>query len=74
MPGINQLKKFIENISSIGDEQNVRAQRGELYIPYSLPTGLKDVEDADSSCAYAACAVMLRTGGILYGDAGIPAR
>ncbi|MBQ3024248.1 MAG: tetratricopeptide repeat protein [Spirochaetaceae bacterium] len=47
MPGINQLKKFIENISSIGDEQNVRAQRGELYIPYSLPTGLKDVEDAD---------------------------
>lgn len=47
MPGINQLKKFIDNMSSIGDEKNVREQRGELYIPLSLPTGIKDVNDAD---------------------------
>lgn len=47
MPGINQLKKFIENLSSIGDEKNVREKRGELYIPISLPTGIKDVDDAD---------------------------
>ena len=47
MPGINQLKKFIQNITSIGDEPDVRAKRGEPYIPLSLPANIKDVEDAD---------------------------
>ena len=47
MPGINQLKKFIQNITSIGDEPEVRAKRGEPYIPLSLPANIKDVEDAD---------------------------
>ena len=46
MPGINQLKKFIQNITSIGNEPEVRAKRGEPYIPLSLPANIKDVEDA----------------------------
>jgi tetratricopeptide (TPR) repeat protein len=47
MPGINQLKKFIDNMTSIGNEPDVRAKRGELYIPLSLPASIKDVSDAD---------------------------
>ena len=47
MPGINQLKKFINNMTSIGNEPNVRSQRGEYYEPLSLPTNIKDVDDAD---------------------------
>ena len=47
MPGINQLKKFIQNITSIGNEPEVREKRGEPYIPLSLPANIKDVEDAD---------------------------
>ena len=47
MPGINQLKKFIQNITSIGSEPEVRAKRGEPYIQLSLPANIKDVEDAD---------------------------
>ena len=47
MPGINQLKKFIQNLTSIGNEPDVRAKRGEPYIPLSLPANIKDVDDAD---------------------------
>lgn len=47
MPGINQLKKFIQNLTSIGNEPTVRSQRGEPYIPLSLPANIKDVNDAD---------------------------
>lgn len=47
MPGINQLKKFIDNMTSIGNEPDVRAKRGEPYIPLSLPSSVKDVSDAD---------------------------
>ena len=47
MPGINQLKKFLENIDSIGDEQNVRSKRGEPFFPLSIPETVKDVDDAD---------------------------
>ncbi len=47
MPGINQLKKFIQTLTSIGDEPDVRARRGEPYTPLSLPANIKDVTDAD---------------------------
>ena len=47
MPGINQLKKFIENLTTIGNEPEVRTKRGEPYTPLSLPANIKDVDDAD---------------------------
>ncbi|MEE0879819.1 MAG: hypothetical protein UH788_11175 [Treponemataceae bacterium] len=47
MPGINQLKKFIENLTTIGNEPEVRTRRGEPYTPLSLPANIKDVDDAD---------------------------
>src|SRR5574344_1136055 len=46
MPGLNQLKQFSTDILTLGDEQKIRAARGE--VPSTLPIP-SDVEDRDDS-------------------------
>ncbi|MDY6031027.1 MAG: hypothetical protein SPI86_04600, partial [Treponemataceae bacterium] len=47
MPGLNQLKKFIQDISNVGNETSSRVRRGERYIPLTLPPNVKDFDDRD---------------------------
>ena len=46
MPGLSQLRKFNQNLLSIGDELNVRSSRGEKPVRVKIP---KDIADADDS-------------------------
>ena len=47
MPGLNQLKKFSEDMQAVGDEEKLRAQRGEKVIPLSLPQGIPEDDDSN---------------------------
>ena len=47
MPGLNQLKKFSEDMQALGDEEKLRAQRGEKVIPLSLPNGIPEDDDSN---------------------------
>ncbi|MBR1720954.1 MAG: hypothetical protein IJ727_00485, partial [Treponema sp.] len=47
MPGLNQLKQFTDDIRALGDEEKIRAQRGEKIPPVSLPTGISEEDDSD---------------------------
>ena len=47
MPGLNQLKQFTDDIRALGDEEKIRAQRGEKIPPVSLPTGISEADDSD---------------------------
>ena len=38
MPGIEELKKFREEIASLGDEKKIVEERGEIYEELPLPT------------------------------------
>ena len=44
MPGLSQLKKFSQNLLSIGDEVIIRSSRGEKPVRVKIP---KDIVDAD---------------------------
>ena len=46
MPGLNQLKQFSEDIREIGDEVNIRAQRGEKPVSVPLPQGISEEDDS----------------------------
>ena len=46
MPGLSQLKKFSQNLLSIGDEVIIRSSRGEKPVRVKIP---KDIADADDS-------------------------
>ena len=46
MPGLSQLKKFSQNLLSIGDEVIIRSSRGEKPVRVKIP---KDIVDADDS-------------------------
>ncbi|MBQ0051403.1 MAG: tetratricopeptide repeat protein [Treponema sp.] len=47
MPGLNQLKEFTDNIRKVGDEENIRAQRGEKPAEVPLPVGISEEDDSD---------------------------
>ena len=47
MPGLNQLKKFSEDIREIGDEVKIRAQRGEKVPIIPLPQGISEEDDSN---------------------------
>lgn len=47
MPGLNQLKKFSEDIKNIGDETKIRAQRGEKTSSVPLPEGIPEKDDSE---------------------------
>ncbi len=47
MPGLNQLKKFSEDIREIGDEAKLRAQRGEKVVEIPLPQNISEEDDSD---------------------------
>lgn len=47
MPGLNQLKKFSEDIKQVGDENKIRAQRGEKTVSIPIPDGISEKDDSD---------------------------
>ncbi|MBQ8012932.1 MAG: tetratricopeptide repeat protein [Treponema sp.] len=47
MPGLNQLKKFSDDIREIGDEVKIRAQRGEKVPEIPLPQGISEADDSN---------------------------
>lgn len=47
MPGLSQLKKFSQNLLSIGDEVLVRSSRGEKPVRVKIPKDLADVDDSE---------------------------
>ena len=47
MPGLKQLTQFSEDMRALGDEEKIRAQRGERVIPVALPQGISEADDSD---------------------------
>lgn len=47
MPGLKQLEKFSEDIKKIGDEEVVRAKRGERLSYPQIPGDVDDKDDSD---------------------------
>src|SRR5574344_2184838 len=47
MPGLNQLKQFSTDILTLGDEQAIRATRGEIPSTLPIPTDVEDRDDSD---------------------------
>ncbi len=47
MPGLNQLKKFANDMLTIGDEVKIRAQRGEKPAVVPLPEGISEEDDSE---------------------------
>lgn len=47
MPGLSQLKKFNSDILSLGNEAELRAQRGEKVVSVPIPRNVKDVDDSN---------------------------
>lgn len=46
MPGFSQLKKLSEQILKLGNEINIRAERGEKVVPYPVPDTIPDIDDS----------------------------
>ena len=47
MPGLSQLRKFNQNLLSIGDELNVRSSRGEKPVRVKIPNDIADIDDSE---------------------------
>lgn len=47
MPGLSQLNKFNSDILALGNEAELRAQRGEKVVSFPVPKNVKDVDDSD---------------------------
>ncbi len=47
MPGLNQLKKFTDDMQNIGEEVKIRLQRGEKPAVVPLPEGISEEDDSD---------------------------
>jgi len=47
MPGLNQLKAFSLKVKDLGDEINIRAQRGEKPAELPLPEGISEADDSE---------------------------
>ena len=48
MPGLNQLKKFSEDIKDVGDETKIRAKRGEKSPKVPFPANISEDDDSDA--------------------------
>ncbi len=48
MPGLNQLKKFSEDIKDVGDETKIRAKRGEKAPKVPFPANISEDDDSDA--------------------------
>ena len=46
MPGYSQLKKLSETLLKLGNEINLRAQRGEKALPVPIPDTIPDIDDS----------------------------
>lgn len=46
MPGFSQLKNLSEQILKLGNEINIRAERGEKAVPYLVPDTIPDIDDS----------------------------
>ncbi len=47
MPGLSQLKKFSNDLLSLGDEINLRAIRGEKPVKIEIPNDIEDKNDSE---------------------------
>ena len=47
MPGFSQLKKFSDDLISLGDEYSLRASRGERVVRYEIPKTIEDKDDSE---------------------------
>ncbi len=47
MPGLKQLKKFVNNLQSLGNEATVRAARGEKIHSLPFPENAKEEDDSE---------------------------
>lgn len=47
MPGLSQLKKFSQDILSLGNEPGLRAARGEKPVVFPIPKEIEDKDDSD---------------------------
>jgi len=47
MPGLSQLKKFSTDILTLGDEQKIRAARGEVPSTIAIPATIEDRDDSE---------------------------
>ena len=47
MPGLSQLKKFKEDIISLGDELTLRSIRGERPVNFEIPKSVEDIDDSE---------------------------
>ena len=47
MPGLQQLKKFTETMRSLGNEEEIRSQKGEPIVSIPLPQNIPEADDSD---------------------------
>ena len=47
MPGLSQLQKLNADLLSLGDEEKIRALRGEKPVTYKIPRSVPDKDDSD---------------------------
>ena len=47
MPGLNQLKNFVNNLQSLGNEASVRAARGETLRTLPFPENASEADDSE---------------------------
>mgnify|MGYP007070021280 CR=1 FL=1 len=46
MPGYSQLKKLSQTLLKLGNEINLRAERGEKAVPVPIPDTIPDIDDS----------------------------
>ncbi|MCI6478721.1 MAG: tetratricopeptide repeat protein [Spirochaetia bacterium] len=46
MPGLNQLKKFSEDVKNLGKELDIRKERGEVVSSVPLPEHISEADDS----------------------------
>ncbi len=47
MPGLKQLKKFSQDVTALGNESSIRAERGEPFVTVPIPDNVPDIDDSD---------------------------
>ena len=47
MPGLQQLKKFAETMKSLGNEEEIRSEKGEPIVSIPLPQNISEADDSD---------------------------
>ena len=47
MPGLNQLKKFSSDVANLGNELEIRTEKGEEPVQLALPVNISEEDDSD---------------------------